>query len=74
MTGRRLPIGAKPFCDDGNSFWALAKTPAITHGPNAGDAHTVNEWVSIDDLVRVAVLYAIVAVRYCSLAPRSCTS
>jgi acetylornithine deacetylase/succinyl-diaminopimelate desuccinylase-like protein len=65
LTGAPLPVGAKPFCDDGNSFWALAKRPAITHGPRAGGAHTLNEWVSIDDLVRVAHLYARVAVAYC---------
>jgi acetylornithine deacetylase/succinyl-diaminopimelate desuccinylase-like protein len=63
--GRRLPHGAKPFCDDGNSFWALANVPAITHGPLAGGAHTLNEWVSIDDLVRVAQVYALTALHYC---------
>jgi acetylornithine deacetylase/succinyl-diaminopimelate desuccinylase-like protein len=65
QAGRELPVGAKPFVDDGNSFWALAHVPAITHGPRAGGQHTVNEWVSIDDLVRVAHLYALVAARYC---------
>lgn len=64
-TGRTLPVGAKPFCDDGNSFWSLAKIPTVTHGPTAGGAHTLHEWVSIDDLVRVAWLYALTAVGYC---------
>ena len=65
-TGRvPLPEGAKPFVDDGNSFWALAGIPAITHGPKAGGQHTVSEWVEIDDLVRVAKLYASTAVVYC---------
>jgi acetylornithine deacetylase/succinyl-diaminopimelate desuccinylase-like protein len=63
--GTALPIGAKPFCDDGNSFWALAGVPAITHGPTAGGAHTLNEWVSINDLVRVALVYALTAVAFC---------
>lgn len=63
--GQDLPIGAKPFCDDGNSFYALRKVPAITHGPQAGGAHTLNEWVSIDDLVRVARVYALTAIAYC---------
>jgi acetylornithine deacetylase/succinyl-diaminopimelate desuccinylase-like protein len=68
VSGRALPIGAKPFCDDGNSFWSLAKIPTITHGPRAGGAHTLNEWVDIDDLVRVARLYALTAVTYCHQA------
>jgi acetylornithine deacetylase/succinyl-diaminopimelate desuccinylase-like protein len=66
ISGQPLPLGAKPFCDDGNSFWALAKIPAITHGPVAGGAHTLDEWVSIDDLVRVAQVYALTALVYCS--------
>jgi acetylornithine deacetylase/succinyl-diaminopimelate desuccinylase-like protein len=65
-SGAPLPIGAKPFVDDGNSFWALAHMPAITHGPLAGGAHTLNEWVSIDDLMRVALVYALTAVAYCA--------
>lgn len=63
--GRDLPIGAKPFVDDGNSFWALANVPAITHGPTAGGPHTLSEWVSINDLVRVAEVYALTAALYC---------
>jgi succinyl-diaminopimelate desuccinylase len=65
LAGKPLPVGAKPFCDDGNSFWSLAKIPAITHGPLAGGAHTLEEWVSIDDLVRVAKVYALTAIAYC---------
>jgi acetylornithine deacetylase/succinyl-diaminopimelate desuccinylase-like protein len=65
-TGQPLPVGAKPFCDDGNSFWSLAGVPAITHGPRAGGPHTLDEWVSIDDLVRVAHVYALTAAAYCA--------
>ena len=51
--------------DDGNSFYGLRRLPAITHGPRAGGQHTVHEWVEIDDLVRVAHLYALTAAAYC---------
>jgi acetylornithine deacetylase/succinyl-diaminopimelate desuccinylase-like protein len=67
VSGSRLPTGPKPFVDDGNSFSALAGVPAITHGPRAGGQHTVSEWVEIDDLVRVANLYAAIALDYCAL-------
>lgn len=63
--GAPLPLGGKPFVDDGNTFWAPKKRAAITHGPLAGGAHTLDEWVSIDDLVRVAAVYAATAVMYC---------
>jgi acetylornithine deacetylase/succinyl-diaminopimelate desuccinylase-like protein len=65
LTGAPLPLGAKPFVDDGNSFFGLAGVPAITHGPRAGGAHTVSEWVDIEDLARVAHLYALTAIGYC---------
>ena len=66
MAGQPLALGPKPFVDDGNSFSALAGIPAITHGPKAGGQHTVNEWVDVDDLVRVAQVYALTAVSYCA--------
>ena len=65
QTGRSIPRGPKAFVDDGNSFWRLADVPAITHGPKAGGQHTVHEWVEIDDMARVAELYARTAVRFC---------
>jgi acetylornithine deacetylase/succinyl-diaminopimelate desuccinylase-like protein len=65
VSGGPLPVGPKPFVDDGNSFYGLGPVPAITHGPRAGGQHTVHEWVSIDDLVRVAHVYAVTAVAYC---------
>ncbi len=64
ISGRTLPTGPKPIADDGNTFFARARIPAITHGPRAGGQHTVEEWASIDDLVRLARLYALVAVLY----------
>jgi succinyl-diaminopimelate desuccinylase len=66
MGGAPLPLGSKPFVDDGNAFYGLGPIPAITHGPRAGGQHTVNEWIDIDDMVRVAVLYALTAVVYCT--------
>jgi acetylornithine deacetylase/succinyl-diaminopimelate desuccinylase-like protein len=65
ISGQPLALGPKPFVDDGNSFYGLKNIPAITHGPRAGGQHTVKEWVDIDDLVRVAHLYALTAVLYC---------
>jgi acetylornithine deacetylase/succinyl-diaminopimelate desuccinylase-like protein len=66
LSGAPLPLGPKPFVDDGNSFYGLGPIPAITHGPRAGGQHTVHEWVIIDDMVRVAALYALTAVVFCT--------
>ncbi len=64
ISGDPLPRGPKPFVDDANSFSANARIPAITHGPRAGGQHTVAEWVDIDDLARVALLYAATAAAF----------
>lgn len=66
LSGQPLATGPKPFVDDGSSFWSLRRIPTITHGPRAGGQHTVNEWASIDDLCRVATLYALTAADYCN--------
>ena len=67
-TGRALPVGEKPFLDDGNLFLARAGIPAITHGPDAHGAHTMDEWVPVDELVRVAEVYALTAISFCGEA------
>jgi acetylornithine deacetylase/succinyl-diaminopimelate desuccinylase-like protein len=64
QTGQNLPIGSKPFVDDGNTFWARTQRPAITHGPLAGGQHTTDEWADIDDMLRVARVYAETAIRF----------
>lgn len=65
VTTRKLPLGAKPFVDDGNSFVARGGVPAFSHGPAAAGAHTTNERVAVDELVRVAEVYALTAVAFC---------
>lgn len=67
LADKPLAVGPKPFVDDGNSFWSLGQVPAITHGPHAGGQHTTHEWVSIDDLERVATLYALTATQFCTV-------
>lgn len=69
--GQPLPRAGKRFVDDGSSFWHGRQIAAITHGPVGGGAHTLEEWISIDSLVRVAETYALVAAGYCQ-AHRVC--
>jgi acetylornithine deacetylase/succinyl-diaminopimelate desuccinylase-like protein len=65
VTGAELPVGGKPFVDDGNTYGPMAGIPALTHGPAATGAHTLDERVPIDELVRVAQVYALTALNYC---------
>ena len=66
LAGSPLPLGAKPFVDDGNSFYGLGPIPTVTHGPRAGGQHTTSEWVDVADLRRVAHVYALTAALYCA--------
>ena len=66
ISGHPLPVGGKPFVDDGNAFAAHAAIPALTHGPNATGAHTLQEEVPVAELVRVAQVYALTAIGYCA--------
>lgn len=63
-SGARLPFGDQPFLDDGNRFIARGVT-AITHGPAATGAHTPSEVIPVAELVRVARVYALTALRFC---------
>ena len=64
VTGAPLPLGGKPFIDDGNVFMA-AGIEALTHGPCATGAHTTDEQVAVAELVRVAKVYALTAQAFC---------
>jgi len=64
LRGEPLPKGVKPFVDDGNTF-SVRGIPCITHGPAGLGAHTVHEEVSIEELERVALWYALTAVVFC---------
>ena len=68
ISGEVLPLGSKPFVDDGNAFVSLGGVPAITHGPGALGAHTVNEQCPVSELVRVAAVYALTAVAFCAVS------
>lgn len=66
VTGEPLPLGAKPFVDDGSSYAGVGGIAAISHGPAATGAHTLQEMVPVTELVRVARVYALTAVGFCS--------
>jgi acetylornithine deacetylase/succinyl-diaminopimelate desuccinylase-like protein len=65
VTGAPLPLGNKPFVDDGSIIIGETGLPAITHGPAATGAHTLHEAVTLDELVRVARVYALTALHFC---------
>jgi acetylornithine deacetylase len=60
-------IGSRTTWFDGATF-TRAGTPAIAVGPGAiAQAHAVDEYVPIDELVRAAHVLAVTAVRFCGV-------
>jgi acetylornithine deacetylase/succinyl-diaminopimelate desuccinylase-like protein len=64
VTGRHLAPGGKPFVDDGHTFANQAGIPAITHGPAATGAHSLDEAVAVAELVRTAQVLALTAIAF----------
>ncbi len=63
--GRR---GGLDSWHDGATFTRFGATPTIAVGPRSIDrAHTVDEFVPLDDLVDCAKLYALAAIRFCGV-------
>jgi acetylornithine deacetylase len=62
-------VAARTTWFDGATF-TRAGTPAIAFGPGAiAQAHAVDEYVPIDELVRAAQVLAVAAVRFCGAGP-----
>jgi acetylornithine deacetylase len=65
--GLHREIASRTTWFDGATF-TRAGTPAIAFGPGAiAQAHAVDEYVSIDELVRAAQVLAVAAVRFCGI-------
>ena len=64
--GLPLKLGGLGSWYDGATFALEAKTPALMYGPSHIDwAHTVGEYVPIDDLVHCAQGIAVAGLRLC---------
>lgn len=69
--GRRGRVAGLDAWYDGATFARSLGIPAIGFGPPSIQmAHTIDEWVSVDDLVSCAQALAVAAMRFCaSVAP-----
>ncbi len=65
VTGHELPLGDKPFVDDGTTYIGVGGIAALSHGPAATGAHTLEEKAPVAELLRVARVYALTAVGFC---------
>lgn len=69
VAGSRAPLLASTGTTDARFFHLYAGIPATCYGPQAGNIHGIDEWVSIDSLMEVAQVYALFIARWCRLNP-----
>jgi len=63
-TGRELPVRGINVVGNAADLAGLAGIPAVYHGVNQKTAHSDDEWVGVDDLVRAARVYAATILSY----------
>lgn len=67
--GRESALFGADFWYDGATFTNFAATPSVAFGPGSGEvAHTVDEFVPVDELVACARALAVAAMRFCGTA------
>lgn len=64
VVGRAEPAGV-PYGTDASWLWKQGGIPCVVLGPGSIDqAHTADEWVPLDEVVRAVELYAEIAARF----------
>jgi acetylornithine deacetylase len=67
--GEPARLGGLDSWYDGATYTLSAATPSVGFGPRSiGSAHTIDELVPVEDLVRCAQAIALAAVRFCGTA------
>jgi len=67
-TGVGPSVGRAPFACDAFVLNEHSATPVVVYGPRGGNAHAPDEFVLIDDLRRLARVFAALAVDWCGVA------
>ena len=67
--GRPRRVSGMDSWHDGATFTRFGGTPCVCFGPRGNHvAHTIDEYVVVDDLVQCAQELAVTAIRFCGLA------
>ena len=69
QVGEPAPLGGLDSWFDAATFTRFGDTPCVGYGPRTiGGAHTIDEHVPVDDLVRCAQALALAAMRWCGIS------
>ncbi|MDB5818974.1 MAG: putative acetylornithine deacetylase/succinyl-diaminopimelate desuccinylase [Rhizobacter sp.] len=67
ITGSELKPTSFTGTTDAKFFNLYGETPAICYGPTGSNIHGIDEWVSIDSMMRVVCVLAVFMARWCGL-------
>ncbi len=68
VRGEPARVRGANFACDAFMFNLHSPTPCVILGPRGGNAHAPDEWVLIDDLLRLTEIFALTAVEWCGVA------
>lgn len=69
VAGDEPQVAGAPFTCDVFMFNRYSSTPAILYGPRGGDAHAVDEYIEVEDYLRLVETFARLAVDWAGVAP-----
>ena len=70
VAGGLMPLIASTATTDARFFQLYGGIPATCYGPQAGNTHGIDEWVSIDSMMEVTQVLALFIARWCGVNPR----
>lgn len=66
--GEDLKVEGAGFACDAFMFNLHSDTPAIIWGPKGSNAHSIDEYIYVDDFMKLVKLYAYTMVKWCGIA------
>jgi acetylornithine deacetylase len=70
VAGGEMPLIASTATTDARFFQLYGGIPATCYGPQAGNTHGIDEWVSITSMMEVTQVLALFMARWCGLNER----
>ena len=65
IIGREAPIEGAPFSCDLGVYGEVGKMPCVLLGPGGDNLHAPDEWVKIEDILSLTMVYARLAASWC---------
>ena len=70
VAGGDMPLIASTATTDARFFQLYGGIPATCYGPQSGNTHGIDEWVSVSSMMEVTQVLALFVARWCGVAGR----